>query len=143
MKRLLFILFLVFGFSNSFAQTEMTKVQEDRFNNLAKEIRCIVCASEPVATSSAKIAIDMRQSIKEQILKGSSDKEIRSYFKNHYGEFVLLKPSFDGATIALWFAPIFLIIIGGVFMYFRFQNAPKNSEQEDIDALNALKELED
>jgi cytochrome c-type biogenesis protein CcmH len=36
---------------------------EVRAQNLAREIRCVVCENEPVALSSAEIAVDMRKAM--------------------------------------------------------------------------------
>ena len=126
---------------------DLSPSQEARFNKLALEIRCVVCQSEPVATSSAKIAADMRDVIKERILLGENDTQVRNYFASHYGEYVLLRPQFGTATIALWVAPFVLLGLG-VFMIFLLTGKAKSTpeiypnDDYELDAKNALDELE-
>ena len=128
MKKLIIAL-LIFISSPVFAQ-ELNPKQEERYNALGREIRCVVCQSEPVATSSAKIAIDMRDVIKERILAGDSDTQIRKYFAEHYGEYVLLRPQVNKVTYLLWLAPILLLVFGVLFALKNVSN--KKLEEETI-----------
>lgn len=88
-------------------------VLEARAQNLAREIRCVVCENEPVALSSADIAVDMRAAIRARVTAGDSDQQVRRFFAERYGEFVLLRPRFGVDTLALWGAPLALLLIGG------------------------------
>jgi cytochrome c-type biogenesis protein CcmH len=86
---------------------------EARAQNLAREIRCVVCENEPVALSSADIAVDMRAAIRERVKAGDSDAQVRRFFAERYGEFVLLRPRVGTETLALWGAPFGLLLVGG------------------------------
>jgi cytochrome c-type biogenesis protein CcmH len=141
--------FFVIGIAAQFAiaqevNDKMTQSQEERFNALGREIRCVVCASEPVATSSAKVAIDMRNVIKEHILKGESDDEIREFFATHYGEYVLLRPQVNKVTYILWLTPLLLLALGGVLLYvLRKDSAPNEVELNEDEIKEAQKILDD
>jgi cytochrome c-type biogenesis protein CcmH len=82
--------------------------QEARAQALEREIRCVQCENEPIAQSTADIAGDMRRLVRERIAAGDSDAEIRSFFRQRYGDFVLFRPPFDARTWALWAAPFLL-----------------------------------
>jgi len=82
--------------------------QEARAQSLDREIRCVQCENEPIAQSTAEIATDMRALVRERIAAGDSDEEIRAYFRQRYGDFVLFRPPFDARTWALWAAPLLL-----------------------------------
>lgn len=137
MKKLI-IAFLIFIASPVFAQ-ELIPKQEERYNALGREIRCVVCQSEPVATSSAKIAIDMRDVIKERILAGDSDTQIRKYFADHYGEYVLLRPQVNKVTYLLWLAPILLLVFG---VFFALKNIGNKKTEEVTLSDDELKRAE-
>jgi cytochrome c-type biogenesis protein CcmH len=119
---------------------------EARAQNLAREIRCVVCENEPVALSSAEIAVDMRKAIRERIEAGDSDAQVRRFFADRYGEFVLLRPRIGIDTFALWGAPLALLLLGGLGLYTatrRSRAAPAvASPIDDAQALAALKEFE-
>jgi len=82
--------------------------QEARAQSLDQEIRCVQCENEPIAQSTADIAVDMRALVRERIAAGDSDEEIRAFFRQRYGDFVLFRPPFDARTWALWAAPLLL-----------------------------------
>ncbi|QGZ95577.1 cytochrome c-type biogenesis protein [Terricaulis silvestris] len=86
--------------------------QEARAQSLDREIRCVQCQNEPIAQSTADIAGDMRALVRERIAAGDSDTEIRAFFRDRYGDFVLFRPPFDARTWALWAAPFLLLGVG-------------------------------
>jgi cytochrome c-type biogenesis protein CcmH len=86
--------------------------QEARAQSLDREIRCVQCQNEPIAQSTADIAVDMRALVRERIAAGDSDAEIRTFFRERYGDFVLFRPPFDARTWALWAAPFLLLGVG-------------------------------
>ncbi|MFN9937734.1 MAG: cytochrome c-type biogenesis protein CcmH, partial [Hyphomonadaceae bacterium] len=116
---------------------------EARAQSLAREIRCVVCENEPVALSSAEIAVDMRKAIRERIAAGDSDAQVRRFFADRYGEFVLLRPRIGVDTFALWGAPLALLLLGGLGLFIasrRGQAAPAAAPAiDDTQALAALK----
>lgn len=89
-----------------------TEVQETRYRSLIGELRCTVCQNEPLESSNAPLAADLRQQVYSQIMAGRSDFEIRQYMRERYGDFVLYNPPFAGHTMILWIGPGFLLLIG-------------------------------
>jgi cytochrome c-type biogenesis protein CcmH len=89
-----------------------SEVQETRYRSLIGEIRCTVCQNEPLESSNAPLAADLREQVYLQIMDGRSDFEIRQYMRDRYGDFVLYNPPLAGHTLILWFGPIALLLIG-------------------------------
>jgi cytochrome c-type biogenesis protein CcmH len=115
---------------------------EARAQKLADEIRCVVCENEPVSQSSADIAVDMRHVIRDRIVAGDSDNQVRDYFADRYGDFVLLNPRVTPATWVLWGAPFVLIALGGMFLLLRSRRPADCQEEDDEAAVQALKALD-
>lgn len=89
--------------------------QEQRARNLMEEIRCVACENEPISQSNADIAEDMRARVREMIAEGASDAEVRDWFADRYGEFVLFRPSTQGAAgLVLWAVPFGLLVFAGI-----------------------------
>lgn len=104
--------------------------QEARARALENEIRCVQCENEPIAQSTADIAGDMRALVRERIAEGDSDVEIRSFFRQRYGDFVLFRPPWDARTWALWLAPLFLLGAGlAALLTMRRPSAPLEPEE--------------
>jgi cytochrome c-type biogenesis protein CcmH len=91
--------------------------QEARVRALEQEIRCVVCQNEPIAQSTAEIAGDMRDLVRDRVAAGDSDAEIRDFFRARYGDFVLFRPPFDARTWALWGAPGALLLVGLLWVF--------------------------
>jgi cytochrome c-type biogenesis protein CcmH len=50
--------------------------------------------------------------VRERVAAGDSDGEIRDFFRERYGDFVLFRPPVDARTWALWGAPVLLLLLG-------------------------------
>jgi len=88
------------------------RAEEQRFQNLARQLRCLVCQNESLADSSADLAKDLRNEVFEQMRQGKSDAEIKTYLTARYSDFVLYNPPLRGGTILLWFGPL-VVLLGG------------------------------
>lgn len=85
---------------------------EARARELGKEVRCLVCRSESIEASNAEFARDLRLVIRERVSAGDSDGEVRSFLVERFGEYVLLRPKFGGATLVLWLLGPALLLLG-------------------------------
>lgn len=88
------------------------RAEEQRFQNLARQLRCLVCQNESLADSSADLAKDLRQEVFDQMRQGKSDDEIKHYLTARYSDFVLYNPPLRGGTLFLWFGPLLVFLIG-------------------------------
>ncbi|MDO6729375.1 cytochrome c-type biogenesis protein CcmH [Marinovum sp. 2_MG-2023] len=87
---------------------------EARARDISRDIRCVVCQNEPIDSSNAGVARDLRILIRERLVAGDSDAEVVQYLVDRYGDYVLFKPPFKPTTYALWLAPFALLGLGGV-----------------------------
>ncbi len=85
---------------------------ETRAREISKEVRCLVCRNESIDDSHASLARDLRLLVRERLVAGDSNSEVKAFLVDRYGEFVLLKPVFSMANAALWFAGPLLFVIG-------------------------------
>ena len=91
--------------------------EEQRFRQLTHELRCVMCQNQSLADSNAEIARDLRNEVLVLMRQGKTDSEIRDFMVARYGEFVLYKPRLEGSTLLLWFAPLVLVLAGGVLVF--------------------------
>jgi len=78
---------------------------------ISNELMCPVCQGQTVAESNSKLAISMRDVIKQKITEGKSKNEILNYFTEIYGDNILATPPVKGLNILLYFVPILFLII--------------------------------
>ena len=107
MARLLLVLFFAL---QAFSQEK--PALEKRVNDLAHELRCLVCQNQTIADSNAALAQDLRNQIREQLQDGKSEREVIDFMVARYGDFVLYRPPFKATTVALWSGPFLLLALG-------------------------------
>ncbi|MEM0977869.1 MAG: cytochrome c-type biogenesis protein [Pseudomonadota bacterium] len=110
-------------------------VLEQRARDISANVRCVVCQNEPIDSSNASIARDMRILIRERLVAGDSDAAVYSFLVDRYGTYVLFKPPFQGATIGLWIGPFVILALGSIGAYVAFRRhtvvPTKLSDQEE------------
>jgi len=84
-------------------------IVDDRYRDLTSQIRCVVCQNQSIAESDAPLASDLRLKVKNMILAGKTDEDIKSYLVARYGEFILFKPRFTHLTWFLWLFPLLAV----------------------------------
>jgi cytochrome c-type biogenesis protein CcmH len=89
---------------------------EDRVQAIAAGLRCPVCQNLSVADSPSRLAGEMRREIDAQVRAGRSDEEIRAFFVDRYGEWVLLEPTRRGLNLLPWLVPV-VGLLGGLVVW--------------------------
>jgi cytochrome c-type biogenesis protein CcmH len=86
---------------------------QTRFEQITKDLRCLVCQNESVADSNAQLAGDLRRQVREMLLAGKSDDEIFKFMTDRYGDFVRFNPPLEAKTLLIWGAPFIMLLLGG------------------------------
>ena len=123
--------------------------QEARAQVLSRTLRCVVCQNQSIDDSNAPLAHDLRVILRERIAAGDSDDQAVAYLVQRYGDFVRLNPPLRGDTLALWFGPLAVLLLGGagVALYLRGRTSgavpPLDAADEaELAKLMASKEAE-
>jgi cytochrome c-type biogenesis protein CcmH len=96
-------------------QMPTTELQQ-RYLALTHELRCMQCQNEALADSPVELAADLRAEVRDMLLAGKSDAEVRAFMVARYGDFILFRPRFTARTAWLWLAPVVLLLIGAVVL---------------------------
>lgn len=86
--------------------------QEERFNRLTDELRCLVCQNQSLSESNAELAKDLRHEVYGMIRSGASDEQIVDFMVARYGDFVRYRPPVKPTTYALWAGPFVVLALG-------------------------------
>jgi cytochrome c-type biogenesis protein CcmH len=106
----------VLGFVAAFAldangQFEDPALQT-RFEDITKNLRCLVCQNESVADSNAQLAGDLRRQVRDMLAAGKSDDDIFKFMTDRYGDFVRFNPPLKTKTLLIWGAPFIMVVVG-------------------------------
>ena len=89
-----------------------------RLQQLLLQLRCPKCQNESIYGSQSELSIELRAIVKEQMLAGKSDAEIKIFLVERYGDFILYQPRLKQSTMVLWGTPFILL---GAFLYFFYR----------------------
>jgi cytochrome c-type biogenesis protein CcmH len=87
-------------------------VLQARYVTLTHELRCMQCQNESLADSPVDLAADLRREVRDLLLAGKSDDEIRAWMAARYGDFILFRPRYSLRNAWLWGAPGVLLLLG-------------------------------
>jgi cytochrome c-type biogenesis protein CcmH len=92
------------------------QVDEQTVHQVASELRCVVCQSLSVADSPSETANQMRGIIRERLAAGESPAQVRAYFVEKYGDWILLSPPASGFNLLVWVVPFIGLGLGLVLV---------------------------
>ena len=104
------LLFLIFSFNHLKASNE------DMKSKITKNLRCLICQGQSVYDSDSEFANSLKVLVDKKLNEGLSEKQIYSYFKDKYGEWILYDPELNKNTYILWLLPILIFLIGGAII---------------------------
>ncbi len=90
---------------------------EARARELSAELRCLVCQNQSIDDSDASLAKDIRVLIRERIVKGESNAEVKQYLVSRYGDFILLRPPLKPETLLLWLSAPLTLLLGALAVW--------------------------
>ncbi|MBV8516927.1 MAG: cytochrome c-type biogenesis protein CcmH [Acidobacteria bacterium] len=105
-----------------------------RTHEVASLLRCPVCQGMSVADSPSEMAINMKEQVRELLARGYTEEQILKYFELSYGQFVLLRPKFEGVNALVWLLPLFAVVVGVAIVLLKIrkleQPLPPRAEPE-------------
>ena len=109
-----FIFYFTFSFNYSNADNEEIKIK------ITKNLRCLICQGQSVYDSDSEFANSLKVLVDKKLEEGFSEKQIYSFFKDKYGEWILYDPGLNKNTYILWLLPILMFLIGGAIIFKSF-----------------------
>jgi len=91
-----------------------TPALQQRYLGLTHELRCMQCQDEAISDSPVDLAADLRRQVRDMLIAGKSDDDIRNYMVARYGEFILFRPRASWKNAWLWAAPGVLLLAGAL-----------------------------
>jgi cytochrome c-type biogenesis protein CcmH len=100
------------------AQSPRNEVElEAMVRSLASQLRCPVCQGVSIQDSPTELAFEMKDVIRQQLREGKSPEQVKDFFVERYGEWVLLQPKPQGFNLLVYFLPLVMLLAGGWVVY--------------------------
>ena len=92
---------------------------DERVKKLTLELRCMTCQNQSIYDSDAEFSNDIKKIVKNKLQEGESEREIKKFLVERYGEYILFRPLMNYNNIFLWSFPFILVIIGLFFVFIK------------------------
>ena len=102
----IFFTFKIFAFENI----------DERVKNLTLELRCMTCQNQSIYDSDAEFSNDIKKIVKQKLQEGKSERDIKKFLVERYGEYILFRPLVNYNNIFLWSFPFILLIFAVFFV---------------------------
>ena len=89
---------------------------DERIKNLTLELRCMTCQNQSIYDSDAEFSNDIKEIVKQKLQEGESERDIKKFLVERYGEYILFRPLVNFNNIFLWSFPFILLIFGVFFV---------------------------
>ena len=109
-RHIVFILILIFNISSVYAQNN------NEYNKIIENLRCLVCQNQSLSESDSNLAKDLRSKVKSMLDSGKSEQEIYKFMSDRYTDYVLYNPPLKKSTFLLWYGPFLILIISIIFL---------------------------
>jgi len=91
----------------------------EKVKRLTLELRCMTCQNQSVYDSEAEFSNDIKKIVQAKFEEGNTQKEIKIFLVERYGEYILFRPMIDYKNLFLWAFPFVLLAISLFFIVFR------------------------
>lgn len=100
---------------------------KERTQYIGGLLRCPVCQGLSVSDSPAEMAVNMKKQVGELLARGYTEEQILQYFERSYGQFVLLKPKFQGVNALVWLLPVIVLVLGAAVVFMKMRKLAQPS----------------
>jgi len=89
---------------------------DNKVKKLTLELRCMTCQNQSVHDSDSDYSKDIKVLVRKKFEEGLSEKEIKHFLTQRYGEYILFKPYFSSKNLFLWLFPFVLLILSIIIL---------------------------
>lgn len=102
---------------------------------IAKGLYCPVCPATPLDVCSTQACVQWRDLIKQKLLAGENEEQIRAYFVAQYGDRVLGAPPPEGFNLGAYLLPFLLLLAGGGVLFLTLRGWVKSRAHANPESL--------
>ena len=116
---------------------------DDDVNAIASQLYCPVCENVPLDVCGTQACAQWRALIREKLVAGWDEDQIKAYFADQYGDRVLSEPPARGLNWLVYIIPPLIFFAGAFFLYRGFLTWRKIGDADELIETNLEPEIED
>jgi cytochrome c-type biogenesis protein CcmH len=113
---------------------------ERQTREISAQLRCVVCQGLSLQDSPSQLAQEMRGIVREKLEEGMTPPEVKAWFVEKYGEWVLLEPEPRGFNLVVYIMPIAMLLGGAGFVFFKARSWTQQGRVDGVAVEDAEEE---
>jgi len=105
---------------------------DDEVNAIAKQMYCPVCENIPLDVCPTQACAEWRALVRDKLVEGWSEEQIKEYFVLQFGDRVLAEPPRRGLNWLIYVIPP-IAFLGGVVILFRAFQVWQRSDETQLE----------
>ncbi len=81
----------------------------------------MTCQNQSIYDSEAEFSNDIKKIVRSKFKEGKSEKEIKQFLVERYGEYILFKPLLNYKNWFLWAFPFILLVFSLFFISYKIR----------------------
>jgi cytochrome c-type biogenesis protein CcmH len=110
---------------------------ERQTREISAQLRCVVCQGLSLQDSPSQLAQEMRGIVREKLEEGMTPPEVKAWFVEKYGEWVLLEPEPRGFNLVVYIMPLAMLLGGAGFVFFKARSWTQQGRHDGFDTEDA------
>jgi cytochrome c-type biogenesis protein CcmH len=90
---------------------------DDEVNAIAKQLYCPVCENIPLDVCPTQACAQWREIIRQKLVEGWTEDQIKQYFVDQYGDRVLATPPARGLNLLVYVLPPAVFVVGAYVLF--------------------------
>jgi cytochrome c-type biogenesis protein CcmH len=120
---------LVIGLAAAQDSTPPPEITDDQVNAIARQMYCPVCENTPLDVCPTQACAEWRELIRDELVQGWSEQQIKDYFVQRFGARVLATPPATGLNWLVYIVPPIAFLAGAFLLYRAFLSFRKSTAQ--------------
>lgn len=113
-------------------------VLKEKYLDSAKGLRCPTCTGLSILESDAEFSVQIKLQVRDQVQAGKNGEQIRQYFVDRYGPWILREPPKHGFNAFAWIFPIGILALGPIVMWILIWRRKKTVDTFGVRASSAI-----
>jgi cytochrome c-type biogenesis protein CcmH/NrfF len=100
---------------------------------ISAQLRCVVCQGLSLQDSPSQLAQEMRAIVREKLEEGMTPPEVKAWFVDKYGEWVLLEPEPRGFNLLVYILPVAMLFGGAGFVFMKARSWTRHEQEGEVE----------
>ncbi len=116
----------------------LSSQKQELYRELAVDLRCPTCTGLSVLQSDAPFSLQIRQAVIDKLREDKSPREIKQFFTDRYGLWILRTPPSEGFHLLAWLGPLLIVFFAFLGLWANYWRRQSSVSSQGIRSKEAI-----